>query len=91
MPEGLVACVDAYRAGGFDAAHKVWRDYLPLVNFEFQPGIALALRKRSLVLRGLIQHDSVRPPARVPSDLMLDLTSEHLRRIPGAIRESIGT
>jgi len=83
VPEGLIACVTAYRDGGFEAAREVWRDYLPLVNFEFQAGIALGLRKRSLVLRGLIDHDAVRPPAVVPPESMLRLLAEHLRGTPG--------
>lgn len=83
VPEGLLACVTAYSDGGFEAAREVWRDYLPLVNFEFQAGIALGLRKRSLVRRGLIAYDAVRPPATVPPDGMLRLLDEHLRHIPG--------
>jgi len=82
VPEGLIACVAAYREGGFEAARDIWRDYLPLVNFEFQAGIALGLRKRSLLLRGLIAYDVVRPPAAVPPDSMLRLLEEHLRRTP---------
>jgi 4-hydroxy-tetrahydrodipicolinate synthase len=85
VPEGLIACVEAYRTGGFDAARDVWRDYLPLVNFEFQRGIALGLRKHSLVLRGLIAHDTVRPPAPPPPPRMIELLAEHLRRTPGAL------
>jgi len=85
VPEGLLACAGAYRSGGFEAAREVWRDYLPLVNFEFQAGIALGLRKRSLVLRGLIAYDAVRPPAVVPPESMLRLLAEHLQRTPGAL------
>jgi 4-hydroxy-tetrahydrodipicolinate synthase len=83
VPEGLIACVTAYRDGGFDAAREVWRDYLPLVNFEFQAGIALGLRKHSLVRRGLIAYDAVRTPAAVPPESMLRLLAEHLRNTPG--------
>ena len=83
VPEGLIACVTAYREGGFDAAREVWRDYLPLVNFEFQAGIALGLRKHSLVRRGLIAYDAVRAPAAVPPESMLRLLAEHLRNTPG--------
>jgi 4-hydroxy-tetrahydrodipicolinate synthase len=83
VPEGLLACVGAFKEGGFEAAREVWRDYLPLVNFEFQAGIALALRKRSLVLRGLIAYDAVRPPAALPPESMYRLLTEHLRRTPG--------
>ena len=79
VPEGLIACVTAYRDGGFDAAREVWRDYLPLVNFEFQAGIALGLRKHSLVRRGLIAYDAVRAPAAVPPESMLRLLAERLR------------
>ena len=83
VPEGLIACVTAYRDGGFDAAREVWRDYLPLVNFEFQAGIALGLRKHSLVRRGLIAYDAVRAPAALPPESMLRLLAEHLRNTPG--------
>jgi 4-hydroxy-tetrahydrodipicolinate synthase len=85
VPEGLLACVAAYRTGGFAAAREVWRGYLPLVNFEFQRGIALGLRKHSLVLRGLIEHDAVRPPAPHAPSPLLDLLAEHLRHTPGAL------
>jgi 4-hydroxy-tetrahydrodipicolinate synthase len=85
VPEGLLACVSAYRSGGFEVAREVWRDYLPLVNFEFQAGIALGLRKRSLVRRGLIAYDAVRAPSAVPPESMLQLLEEHLRRTPGAL------
>ncbi len=83
VPEGLLACVSAYSSGGFEAARAVWLDYLPLVNFEFQAGIALGLRKHSLVLRGLIAADAVRAPGAVPPPAMLRLLVEHLRRTPG--------
>jgi 4-hydroxy-tetrahydrodipicolinate synthase len=87
VPEGLLACVAAYRTGGFDAARDVWRNYLPLANFEFQQGIALGLRKHSLVLRGLIAHDAVRPPAPAVPPRMIELLAQHLRRTPGALLE----
>jgi 4-hydroxy-tetrahydrodipicolinate synthase len=87
VPEGLLACLAAYRSGGFDAARDVWRDYLPLVNVEFQRGIALGLRKHSLVLRGLIRHDAVRPPVPAIPPRMLELLAEHLRCTPGALLE----
>ena len=54
FPEGLIACVNAYHDGGYESAREAFLPYLPLVNFEFQAGIALALRKHSLVHRGLI-------------------------------------
>ena len=51
---GLLACVASISGpAGSATTRDVWREYLPLVNFEFQAGIALGLRKHSLVLRGL--------------------------------------
>ncbi|GAA1576190.1 dihydrodipicolinate synthase family protein [Kribbella sancticallisti] len=85
VPEGLLACVSAYCQGGFEAARAVWMDYLPLVNFEFQAGIALGLRKHSLLLRGLIESDAVRAPGAVPPAAMLSLLAEHLRQTPGIV------
>lgn len=62
-PEGLVAAVRAWQAGGYDAARQAFLPYLPLVNFEQQAGIALAIRKRCLRERGLFTDGAVRPPA----------------------------
>ncbi len=42
-------------------------DHLPLINFEQQVGIALAVRKECLRRRGLIAEAVVRPPARCPA------------------------
>src|SRR5690606_8084357 len=80
VPEGLIACVSAFRDGGFAAAREVWRDYLPLVNFEFQARIALALRKHRLVHRGLIDTPAVRPPAATALQALLPVLLEHLLR-----------
>jgi 4-hydroxy-tetrahydrodipicolinate synthase len=91
VPEGLIACVNAFRDGGFGAARDVWRDYLPLVNFEFQAGIALALRKHSLVHRGLIATPAVRPPAAPAPEPLLDVLLEHLRRTPYALPDRVGS
>jgi 4-hydroxy-tetrahydrodipicolinate synthase len=86
VPEGLIACVTAFRDGGYAAAREVWRDYLPLVNFEFQAGIALSLRKHSFVHRGLIATPAVRPPAALAPESMLGLLADHLRHTPHALQ-----
>lgn len=85
VPEGLLACIGAFADGGFPAARAVWREYLPLVNTEFQQGIAIRLRKRSLVLRGLIRHDAVRPPVPEVPQPVYDLLAQHLHHTPGAL------
>jgi len=63
FPEGLLACVQAWRDGGFPAARDALAPHLPLIAFEQQPGIGLALRKACLQRRGLVDGAAVRPPA----------------------------
>ncbi|MEU5608232.1 dihydrodipicolinate synthase family protein [Streptomyces sparsogenes] len=63
FPEALVATVGAWHAGGFPAAREALAPWLPLINFEAQAGIALAVRKELLRRRGLIAEAGVRLPA----------------------------
>ena len=63
FPEGLLACVRAWRDGGFGPAREALMPHLPLIAFEQQPGIGLALRKACLQRRGLVAEAAVRPPA----------------------------
>jgi len=82
FPEALITCVQAWSNGGFDAARGVWTPYLPLVNFEQQVRIALAVRKECLRRRGLIDEAAVRPPAAaMPEELMAQLV-RHLEAVP---------
>lgn len=74
FPEGLIACVEAWRAGGYAAAREAFLPYLPLVNFEAQASVGLALRKEALRRRELILDAGVRPPAAgLPEDLVPQL------------------
>jgi 4-hydroxy-tetrahydrodipicolinate synthase len=80
-PEALVATCHAHTAGGFDAARAALAPYLPLINFEQQPGIALGIRKSCLVARGLIADAAVRAPSRpMPAELAGQL-ARHLAAI----------
>ncbi|MFC7788472.1 dihydrodipicolinate synthase family protein [Microbacterium sp. MAHUQ-60] len=63
FPEGLVETIDAWHEGGFTAASRALLPYLPLINFEQQAGIALAIRKELMRRRGLIANATVRSPA----------------------------
>ena len=62
-PEALIACVPAWQTGGYEAARDALLPYLPLINFEQQAKIALAIRKECLRQRGLIADAGVRAPA----------------------------
>lgn len=77
-PEGLVACVDAWEEGGYEAARTAFLPYLPLVNFEQQAKVALAIRKECLRQRGLIRESIVRPPA---ASMPAALTEQLLRQL----------
>lgn len=77
-PEALLDCVAAHRAGGFAAARTVFAPWLPLVTFEQQARIALAIRKQCLVERGLIDHGAVRPPAATLPAALLDPLREQM-------------
>ena len=81
-PEGLLACVTAWRKGGYAPAREAFLPYLPLVNFEQQAKVALAIRKECLRQRGLIGDSSVRPPAVVMPEALREQLSRHLAAVP---------
>ena len=62
FPEMLVAVCEAYRAGDPASAEDLFDLYLPLVRYEFQPGLGLAIRKEVLKRRGAIRSAHVRAP-----------------------------
>ncbi len=64
-PEVLVQVVTLYRAGRVDEAADVFYRFVPLMRFEFQEGIGMAVRKEVLKRRGAIADASTRAPAAV--------------------------
>ncbi len=63
FPEMLVDVVRLARDGAREAAHDLFDAHLPLLRYEQQPGIGLAVRKYVLAARGLIAGDTQRKPA----------------------------
>jgi 4-hydroxy-tetrahydrodipicolinate synthase len=61
-PEMLVEVVSAFRAGRVEAAADAFYRYVPLMRFEFQEGIGMAIRKELLRRRGALADATVRPP-----------------------------
>lgn len=61
-PEMLVEVVAEYRAGRVDRAAELFYSYVPLMRFEFQEGIGMALRKEILRRRGALAHAGIRAP-----------------------------
>jgi 4-hydroxy-tetrahydrodipicolinate synthase len=62
FPEMMRDVVHLMEAGEETAARDVFDAYLPLVRYESQPGMGLAIRKYILAKRGAIAHDMVRAP-----------------------------
>jgi 4-hydroxy-tetrahydrodipicolinate synthase len=63
FPDMLVDVVNFAKAGKRDAAHDLFDAHLPLVRYEQQQGVGLAVRKYVLQKRGAIAHDAQRKPA----------------------------
>jgi 4-hydroxy-tetrahydrodipicolinate synthase len=63
FPEILVRIVSAYRAGRVDEAADVFYRTVPLMRFEFQEGIGMAIRKAVLHRRGALAGAATRAPA----------------------------
>lgn len=63
FPEMLVGVVDHNAAGRRDAAHDLFDAHLPLVRYEQQPGVGLAVRKYVMMRRGVLDSDAQRRPA----------------------------
>jgi 4-hydroxy-tetrahydrodipicolinate synthase len=63
FPEILVEIVARFAAGDRTGAAAVFDRALPLIRYEFQPGIGVALRKHVYRRRGIFTSEHVRPPA----------------------------
>ena len=61
-PEMMAQVVAAYQSGDLAHARDIFDAYMPMVRYEAQPGLGLAIRKYTLALRGVIAHDTVRKP-----------------------------
>lgn len=62
FPDMLVEVVRLSAAGEREAAHDLFDAHLPLVRYEQQPGVGLAVRKYVLMRRGVLASDAQRKP-----------------------------
>jgi 4-hydroxy-tetrahydrodipicolinate synthase len=62
FPEMLVDVVRFQKAGNRDAAHDLFDAHLPLLRYEQQQGVGLAVRKYTLMKRGILASDAQRKP-----------------------------
>lgn len=82
FPEILVAIYRNFTEGNIDEATEVFYRYCPLIRFENQARISLALRKHVYNMRGAMATDTVREPyAAIDEGILADL-QDLLSRIP---------
>ena len=63
FPDMLVELVKLTQAGERERAHDLFDAHLPLIRYEQQPGVGLAVRKYVLMRRGILASDAQRKPA----------------------------
>lgn len=73
-PEMLVGVCEKHFAGDRQGAEDLYDAFLPIVRYENQPGIGLAIRKEILRRRGIIKSAALRAPgARLDADDVKEL------------------
>lgn len=77
FPEVLVGIVSRFRAGKVDEAADLFYRSVPLMRFEFQEGIGMAIRKEVLHRRGVLAS----PATRAPGAALDRTTTEALDRV----------
>jgi 4-hydroxy-tetrahydrodipicolinate synthase len=84
FPDMLVDVVRLSKQGKRDAAHDLFDAHLPLIRYEQQQGVGLAVRKYVMQKRGAIAHDAQRAPAagltakaRAEIDYLLSRVARH--------------
>lgn len=65
FPDMLTELMELSAAGKRDEAHDLFDAHLPLIRYEQQLGIGLAIRKHFLKRRGVIATDAQRKPAQM--------------------------
>ncbi len=63
FPDMLVEVVRHCALGERDKAHELFDVHLPLLRYEQQPGVGLAVRKYVMMRRGILTSDAQRKPA----------------------------
>jgi 4-hydroxy-tetrahydrodipicolinate synthase len=89
FPEMLVAVCRWMEAGERERAMDLFDAHLPLLRYEQQPGLGLAVRKYVLAKRGAIASPTVRPPApRLTPETVAEI-GLLLERLEGRLPRSI--
>jgi 4-hydroxy-tetrahydrodipicolinate synthase len=81
FPDMLTELVALSAAGERERAHDLFDAHLPLMRYEQQPGVGLAVRKYLLHRRGVIASETQRKPASVLSAVARSEIDYLLRRL----------
>src|ERR1700675_679537 len=81
FPHMLVDLVRHATAGRRDDAHDLFDAHVPLLRYEQQPGIGLAVRKYVLMSRGILASDAQRKPGAILSKTARHEVNYLLRRL----------
>ena len=81
FPDMLVEMVRLAREGQRDAAHDLFDAHLPLIRYEQQPGVGLAVRKYVMKRRGILSSDAQRKPGSALSPIAITEIEYLLSRV----------
>lgn len=81
FPDMLCDVVNLKKTGEVEAAHDLFDAHLPLLRYEQQPGVGLAVRKQVLMRRGLLSSDAQRAPAGKLTPVALSEVNHLLARL----------
>lgn len=80
-PEMMARVVAAVRAGEIERARDIFDAYMPMIRYESQPNLGLAIRKYTLARQGLIAHPTLRRPgAALSAATMAEIDALALRQ-----------
>jgi 4-hydroxy-tetrahydrodipicolinate synthase len=86
FPEVLVRVYEWFTGGDEEAAFDLFDAYLPLIRYDQQPGVGLAIRKTLLHRRGLIAS----PKLRAPGAQLGQVDHEELDRMLARLERRLG-
>ncbi|SEI20770.1 dihydrodipicolinate synthase family protein [Tardiphaga sp. OK245] len=86
FPDMLVELVKLQKAGKRDEAHDLFDAHLPLLRYEQQQGVGLAVRKYVMMKRGFLVSDAQRKPGSALSAKAREEVDYLLSRLERAVR-----
>ena len=81
-PEMMAQVIAAFNTSDVARARDIFDAYMPMIRYEAQPGMGLAIRKYSLAKQGIIAHPTLRKPgAKLTNQAMAEIDAISERQI----------